>query len=69
MVTNLRQHQALTAAVQALESAATAAANRLPQEMLLLDLYTALESLDALTGQTSSDDILQLIFSSFCIGK
>jgi tRNA modification GTPase len=37
--------------------------------MLLLDLYAALESLDALTGQTSSDDILHLIFSTFCIGK
>lgn len=69
LVTNLRQHQALTSAVQALEHAALATAGQLPHEMLLLDLYTALESLDALTGQTSSDDILHLIFSTFCIGK
>jgi len=37
--------------------------------MLLLDLYEALQSLDALTGVTTTDDILRLIFSTFCIGK
>ena len=40
-----------------------------PHEMLLLDLYSALRSLDALTGATTADDILNLIFSTFCIGK
>jgi tRNA modification GTPase len=40
-----------------------------PHEMLLLDLYTALRALDALTGQTTIDDILNQIFSTFCIGK
>ena len=37
--------------------------------MILLDLYESLNSLDALTGSTTSDDILNLIFSKFCIGK
>jgi tRNA modification GTPase len=37
--------------------------------MILLDLYEALHALDALTGATTSDDILDLIFSKFCIGK
>jgi tRNA modification GTPase len=37
--------------------------------MLLLDLYDALGSLDALTGTTTTEDILRLIFSTFCIGK
>jgi tRNA modification GTPase len=37
--------------------------------MLLLDLYSALRNLDALTGETTADDILNLIFSTFCIGK
>jgi tRNA modification GTPase len=36
---------------------------------VLLDLYEALHSLDSLTGATTSDDILSLIFSKFCIGK
>jgi tRNA modification GTPase len=37
--------------------------------MLLLDLYEALQALDGLTGTTTSDDVLNLIFSTFCIGK
>lgn len=37
--------------------------------MILLDLYATLQSLDTLTGATTTDDILHLIFSKFCIGK
>jgi tRNA modification GTPase len=37
--------------------------------MLLLDLYSALRPLDEITGATTTDDILNLIFSTFCIGK
>jgi tRNA modification GTPase len=37
--------------------------------MLLLDLYSALHSIDAITGATTADDILNRIFSKFCIGK
>jgi hypothetical protein len=46
-----------------------AVADKIPHEMLPLDLYGALRQLDSLTGETTSDDILNLIFSSFCIGK
>jgi tRNA modification GTPase len=69
MVTNLRQSQAITKALTALAKAGEAAASGIPHEMILLDLYEALGSLDALTGATTTDDILRLIFSSFCIGK
>jgi tRNA modification GTPase len=69
LVTNLRQHQAISEAVAALNTAHHAVEQSLPHEMLLLDLYAALEALDRLTGATSSDDILNLIFSTFCIGK
>ena len=69
MLTNLRQHQAIAAALQTLRAAAHAAAQNIPHEMLMLDLYSTLRSIDALTGQTTSDDILNQIFSTFCIGK
>jgi tRNA modification GTPase len=69
MLTNLRQHQAITTAISALADAAKANAGTIPHEMILLDLYRALWALDSLTGQTTSDDILNLIFSTFCIGK
>jgi tRNA modification GTPase len=69
MLTSLRHHQAITTALAALNDAAQANANAIPHEMILLDLYRALWALDSLTGQTTSDDILNLIFSTFCIGK
>jgi tRNA modification GTPase len=69
MLTNLRQHQAVTTSLSALADAAKANAGGIPHEMILLDLYRALWALDSLTGQTTSDDILNLIFSTFCIGK
>ncbi len=69
MLTNLRQHTAVRTAQTAIEAALAARNNRLPHELLLLDLYTALGELDALTGATTPDDVLNLIFSSFCIGK
>ena len=69
LLTNLRQHKAVTTTLAALTDAANANATSIPHEMILLDLYRALWALDSLTGQTTSDDILNLIFSTFCIGK
>lgn len=68
-LTNERQHAAVGAASQALTAAAGAVHDELPHEMVLLDLHTALSALDGLTGTTTTDDILNLIFSTFCIGK
>lgn len=69
MLTNLRHHHAVLTAITALDDAAKANADNIPHEMILLDLYRALWALDSLTGQTTPDDILNLIFSTFCIGK
>ena len=69
ILTNLRQHQAVSTAQSALADAMKASSAGIPHEMILLDLYRALWALDSLTGQTTPDDILHLIFSSFCIGK
>jgi len=69
MLTSLRHHQAVSSALAALSDAALANSTSIPHEMILLDLYRALWALDSLTGQTTPDDILNLIFSTFCIGK
>lgn len=69
MLTSLRQHEAVTGALAALDKAAEAVRQKVPHEMLLLDLYEALRQLDSLSGETTADDILNRIFSSFCIGK
>ena len=69
MLTSLRHHRAIAQAIQGLDDAAAAVAAQTPHEMVLLDLYRTLWALDSLTGQTTSDDVLNLIFSTFCIGK
>ena len=66
---NKRQQETVTAALEALEAASGANASGLPHELLLMDLHRGLDALDALTGETTSDDILGRIFSTFCIGK
>jgi tRNA modification GTPase len=68
-LTNVRQKQLVTEALAALDRAAAAVPIHIPHEMVLLDLYSALRPLDDITGATTADDILNLIFSSFCIGK
>ncbi len=68
-ITSLRHEQLLRECLQALDQARQAAREGLPHEMLLLDLYAALQPLDSITGATTADDILERIFSSFCIGK
>jgi tRNA modification GTPase len=68
-LTNLRQHQLVTDALAGLASAENAIRLRIPHEMVLMDLYNALRPLDEITGATTADDILNLIFSTFCIGK
>ena len=69
LITNIRHEQLLRESAAALEKARGAALEGIPHEMLLLDLYGALQPIDALTGATTADDILNRIFSTFCIGK
>jgi tRNA modification GTPase len=68
-LTNIRQKQLVSESLGALDKAADAVPQKIPHEMILLDLYAALRPLDDITGATTADDILNLIFSSFCIGK
>ena len=68
-ITSLRQAELFRASGEALRKAEQAVGHGVPHEMLLLDLYEALWPLDAVTGATTADDILNRIFSTFCIGK
>jgi tRNA modification GTPase len=68
-LTNVRHLGLIKDSLAALGAAKAAVAGKVPHEMLLLDLYNALRPLDALSGATTTDDVLNLIFSTFCIGK
>ena len=69
MLTSLRQFEAVSGALESLDAARQAVAEKIPHEMLLLHLYAALRQLDSLTGETTTEDVLTRIFSAFCIGK
>jgi tRNA modification GTPase len=69
MLTNVRHQGLVRDSLKALEAASASVRSRVPHEMILLDLYNALRALDQMTGETTTDDILNIIFSSFCIGK
>jgi tRNA modification GTPase len=68
-LTNIRHQRLVEESLGSLEAAVHAVKHGIPHEMIMLDLYGALRPLDAITGETTTDDILNLIFSSFCIGK
>ena len=68
-ITSLRHEQLLRESLLYLDKAEGAVRERIPHEMLLLDFYSALRPIDGITGATTADDILNRIFSTFCIGK
>lgn len=68
-VTNKRQQSCLYRAKEALERALEAAKSKEIQDMIYIDLKTALLALDELSGEVINDEILDNIFSNFCIGK
>jgi tRNA modification GTPase len=69
VLTDARQHDAITSAVRSLVTARNALESQVPHEMVLLDLYAGLSALNELTGELVTEDILDRIFSTFCIGK
>ena len=69
VLTSARQNEALLRAMDGVSAARTAVAKDVPHEMILLDLYASLSALNEMTGEIVTEDILDKIFSSFCIGK
>lgn len=69
LVTSRRHHDALRLARDAILRARAALASHHPSELVAADLRDALGALTEIVGVTSTEDILGLIFSKFCIGK
>jgi tRNA modification GTPase len=69
IITNLRHQQLIKDSLAALARARRGTEQKVPHEMLLLDLYDALRPLDTITGATYVDDVLDIIFKTFCVGK
>ncbi|MBO8127862.1 MAG: tRNA uridine-5-carboxymethylaminomethyl(34) synthesis GTPase MnmE [Peptococcaceae bacterium] len=69
LISNIRHQEALERARLHLREAADALENGLPVEMVAIDIREALEAFGNITGDTVSEEILDRIFSDFCIGK
>ncbi|MFN7170476.1 MAG: tRNA uridine-5-carboxymethylaminomethyl(34) synthesis GTPase MnmE, partial [Candidatus Omnitrophota bacterium] len=69
LVNNLRHKEALLKAKNFLEKVKEGMRNGFSPELIILDLKEALGNLKAILGESSSEDILEKIFSQFCIGK
>ena len=69
VLTNLRHKIALQRGEQALGEAVSALSEMRPPELVAVTLQQARESLEEVVGLVHTDDILETIFSQFCIGK
>jgi tRNA modification GTPase len=69
LITNARHHDLLLRAIEALDSSKRLLVERASEELLLVGLHNALRYLDEITGETTTEEILGQIFSTFCIGK
>ncbi len=69
LLSSLRHKQALERAREGLERAIQAAQLNLSGEFLSIDVGAALQALGEIVGETTSEDLLERIFSQFCIGK
>ncbi|RKU33953.1 tRNA uridine-5-carboxymethylaminomethyl(34) synthesis GTPase MnmE [Candidatus Poribacteria bacterium] len=69
IVTNARHQAAMRRADAALNNAIESLSNAMPPELVAVDLHISLDALGDIVGKTTTEDILDRIFSQFCIGK
>ncbi len=69
IVPNLRHKTALMEAFKYFSSASGNMREGLPLEVIALDLNSGLEALGEIIGETTHDEIIERIFSEFCLGK
>lgn len=69
MVTNIRHVEALRKTQEALSSVSEGLINPVTSDFLAMDIKQALYYLGEITGKVTTDDLLDNIFSKFCIGK
>ncbi len=69
LITNARHYAALLSASRSLEQAQKTADEGISAEFVALDIREALSALGEITGDVTTDELLEAIFSRFCIGK
>jgi tRNA modification GTPase len=69
LVTSARHSDALRRALGHIDAARQTLADDVPLDFVSIDLRSTLDTLGEITGETADDDLLERIFSEFCIGK
>lgn len=68
-VTNIRHKELLASAVKSLEMVKNSIEAQMPEDFFTIDLMNAYEALGEIIGESVSDDVVNEIFSKFCMGK
>ncbi|MBW6499246.1 MAG: tRNA uridine-5-carboxymethylaminomethyl(34) synthesis GTPase MnmE [Bacteroidales bacterium] len=69
IVSNSRHYEALAKTAEAIAAVRRGIEERLPGDLMAIDLRSALHHLGTITGEVTNDEILGNIFEKFCIGK
>lgn len=69
IITNIRHKTALEKTKEAVKNIFETIDTGMPMDLISVDLKEALDSLSEITGEISSEDILEHIFGNFCVGK
>ena len=68
-ITNMRQKAALSEALESLKQVMTSIQNQMPEDFFSIDLMNVYEELGSITGESVGEDLVNEIFSKFCMGK
>ena len=69
IITNIRHKTQIHYAIESIEKSIESIEENLPVDMISISIKQTLEDLGKITGQNVSEDIIQEIFSKFCLGK
>lgn len=69
MITNIRQKNAISNAIESLNNVIISIHDNLPEDFYSIDLMNAYELLGEIIGETVNEDLVDTIFSEFCMGK
>ena len=69
IITNIRHKNLITQAIKNAEDARIALNNQMPLDIVTIFIKNIIASMDEITGEIASEDIINEIFSKFCLGK
>ena len=69
LITNLRQKNLITKAIEHIQETKNTMSNNMPLDIVAISIKEILEDLGSITGDEVSEDIINEIFSKFCLGK